>query len=104
MSLEIFKDNTQLSDMKFSDIKDIILALEKEYSIENKDYLLNIGSILKKDKRKTVQNLSDRILRFIKKNEEEINRVMDMYNFDKSFGKYTYIAGVDEVGRACAAR
>jgi ribonuclease HII len=99
MSLEIFKDNTQLSDMKFSDIKDIILALEKEYSIENKDYLLNIGSILKKDKRKTVQNLSDRILRFIKKNEEEINRVMDMYNFDKSFGKYTYIAGVDEVGR-----
>ena len=39
MSLEIFKDNTQLSDMKFSDIKDIILALEKEYSIENKDYL-----------------------------------------------------------------
>lgn len=99
MSLEIFKDNAQLSNMKFSDIKDIILTLEEEYSIENKDYLLNIGSILKEDKRKTVQNLWDRILRFIEKNEEEINRVKHMYNFDKSFGKYTYIAGVDEVGR-----
>ena len=29
----------------------------------------------------------------------EINRVKSMYEFDKSFGNYKYIAGVDEVGR-----
>lgn len=98
MSLEI-KDNMQLSSMKFSDIKDIVLNLEKEYSTENKDCLLNVGSILKVDNRKNVQGLSDRILKFVQRNDEEIDRVMKMYNFDKSFGQYTYIAGVDEVGR-----
>lgn len=98
MSLEI-KDNMQLSSMKFSDIKDIVLNLEKEYSTENKDYLLNVGSILKVDNRKNVQGLSDRILKFVQRNDEEIDRVMKMYNFDNSFGQYTYIAGVDEVGR-----
>ena len=30
---------------------------------------------------------------------KEISRVKEMYAFDKSFGNYQYIAGVDEVGR-----
>jgi len=31
--------------------------------------------------------------------EKEVQRVKKMYEFDKSFGNYKYIAGVDEVGR-----
>ncbi|WP_034868075.1 ribonuclease HII [Clostridium lundense] len=85
--------------MKFLDIKNVILGIEKEYSVEKKNIIMNLVNNLKEDNRKNVQGLSDRILKFIQKNDEEINRVMKMYDFDSSFGKYNYLAGVDEVGR-----
>ncbi len=99
MNLEEIVDDLPISDMKFLDIKNVILGIEKEYSVEKKNIIMNLVNNLKEDNRKNVQGLSDRILKFIQKNDEEINRVMKMYDFDSSFGKYNYLAGVDEVGR-----
>lgn len=99
MNLESLKNNVEISTLKFTDIKSKVCSLEEEYCSEVKEHLIEIAKFLKQDKRKNVKSLSNRILKFIQKHEDEINRVKGMYNFDKSFGKYTYIAGVDEVGR-----
>lgn len=54
---------------------------------------------LLKDKRKNVISLGEKLKKEKEAHLNEIKRVRDMYDFDKSFGNYKYIAGVDEVGR-----
>lgn len=54
---------------------------------------------LLKDKRKNVISLGQKLQKEKESHLNEIARVKNMYTFDKSFGDYEYIAGVDEVGR-----
>lgn len=54
---------------------------------------------LKEDKRKNVLALKNKIQRELDSYLNEVQRVKTMYEFDKSFGNYRYVAGVDEVGR-----
>jgi ribonuclease HII len=86
--------NYDFSKLKVNDIKDII---DNEV-IENKDLTILIEA-LKKDSRKSVNNLGLKITRNLEKVQLEINRVRNLYNFDLSFGQDIIIAGVDEVGR-----
>lgn len=75
------------------DIKNLSLKEIKE--LENlEDLILE----LKEDGRKNRLDLALSLERKIEKKNQEIDRVKNLYNFDKSFG-YKLIAGVDEVGR-----
>lgn len=82
----------------FKEIKENIDKIDiiEEYK---KGSLEKIIEILKNDKRKNVNSLGTSIEKKIKAYKDEIIRVRKMYDFDKSFGNFTYIAGVDEVGR-----
>ncbi|MDP4144384.1 MAG: ribonuclease HII [Bacillota bacterium] len=63
------------------------------------ELLDNILSILQEDSRKNVQQLVKRLNKKKQDSLAEIDRVKGLYNFDKSFGNYRFVAGVDEVGR-----
>ncbi|MGV8980281.1 ribonuclease HII [Clostridium sp.] len=70
--------------------------------IENDINYIDIESVtqeLLKDHRKTVQKLGSKIVKNKELREREIQRVKKMYEFDRDFGNYKYVAGVDEVGR-----
>lgn len=91
-----------IDKMKYSEIKELISSLKVvETSRGTLDFeqLIEAASILEKDDRKNVRTLGENTLKFIDKQKNEILRVTNMYNFDKSFGDVKLIAGVDEVGR-----
>jgi ribonuclease HII len=89
----------QISDMKFSEINKIVKKLKSLYfDVTLKTYEKLIYD-LAKDKRKNVRNLSQSLSRFIENTKNEISRVKNMYEFDKSCGNCIYVAGADEVGR-----
>ncbi|WP_244833185.1 ribonuclease HII [Clostridium sp. BJN0001] len=75
--------------IKDKDLNDLFLEYDLDNFIEE----------LKKDKRKSVNNIALKIEKMIEKKKHEVQRVKTMYNFDKSSGNYNFIAGVDEVGR-----
>lgn len=91
--------NIDFSSMSYKQVYEYTLNVEKsQINMENND-VERLINLLLKDNRKTIQKLGDKILRTRKLKENEINRVKKMYEFDRSFGNYNYVAGVDEVGR-----
>lgn len=92
------KCNIDFSKMNYKEICAYLISIE---NIEN-DFIIrddNMLTMLLQDNRKTVQKLGTKISKKLKLKEKEIQRVRKMYEFDKNFGNYKYIAGVDEVGR-----
>ncbi len=87
-----------LDSLSYKDVKKIVDEIDVEMSFKE-DFFVKLIDNLKKDKRKNVISLGDKLERNKQKIEKEIQRVKKMYEFDKSFGEYKYIAGVDEVGR-----
>lgn len=89
---------SNLNDLKYKEIKDIVdnVDIDKLY---NEDEVLELIAKLLADSRKNVISLGEKLKRNRQKVLDEIYRVKGMYQFDKSFGNYRYIAGVDEVGR-----
>ncbi|SFU36662.1 RNase HII [Clostridium sp. DSM 8431] len=87
-----------LSSLNYKEVKNIVdeIDIEKEY---NKEGFNNLVLELKEDKRKNVASLGEKLMKNKAKIEKEVKRVKAMYAFDKSFGNYKYVAGVDEVGR-----
>ncbi|WP_374119002.1 ribonuclease HII [Clostridium sp. OS1-26] len=96
MEEDLFENAGKLN---FNNIKTYAAYIKNNYSEVGKEKLYKIIECLNKDTRKNVVSLAESLGKFIEKNENEISRVKDMYEFDKSFGKYIYVAGVDEVGR-----
>lgn len=90
-------EELKISEMKTGEIKGYVSSILKQ-EIEYFDYVELINK-LRKDNRKTIQNLSSTIYKFIENREKEIQRVKNMYDFDKALQVQGYIAGVDEVGR-----
>ncbi|WP_411170521.1 ribonuclease HII [Clostridium sp. MB05] len=90
--------NNDIQELSYKDIKSYIDNIKVS---EEKDniYLMDLINLLSSDKRKNVKALGVKLYKEKEKIEKEIQRVRSMYNFDKGFGKYSYIAGVDEVGR-----
>jgi len=82
------------NSLSFEEIKKIV----KNESLIEED-ILEITQLLKVDKRKNVQLLGEKLLRSLEKQKVEGNRIRAMYDFDRSFGSFNYVAGVDEVGR-----
>lgn len=91
--------NIEMIDtLNYKEIKSIIDDINIEKSL-NEESFINLISHLKQDTRKNVKSLGERLEKNQLKIQKEIQRVKNMYVFDKSFGDYKYVAGVDEVGR-----
>lgn len=87
-----------IKELSYKVIKEKVDEIDVKHYLYNED-LISISNILICDKRKNVQSLGAKLLRDKDKIIAEIKRVKAMYDFDKSFGAYEYVAGVDEVGR-----
>lgn len=90
--------NQDIKSLSFTEIKKEIdkISIHELYKTGE---LAPIIDWLKEDKRKNVLSLENKIQKEINAYLNEVQRVKEMYDFDKSFGNYRYIAGVDEVGR-----
>lgn len=90
--------NEDIKSLSFAKIKDEIskISIINEYKNNNYESIIHW---LECDKRKNVLALASKLRKEINAYLKEIERVKSMYAFDKSFGEYKYIAGVDEVGR-----
>lgn len=86
-----------LNSYSFKVVNDMVCTLE--VSRDNKEKIQELSTLLKADKRKNVSSLGSRLEKKLNNLIKEEERVKNMYLFDKSFGDYRYIAGVDEVGR-----
>lgn len=82
-----------LKEYPYSKVSEYIKTLSIE---EIDDDIINT---LKEDSRKNVAALGERLEKRREKHYNEIARVLDMYNFDRSFKDVAILAGVDEVGR-----
>lgn len=91
-------NSVDFNKLKFNEIKEIIskINIEKEY---NSELVKSYIDLLLSDSRKNVVKLGESLQKNKDKMIKEVTRVKGMYDFDKSFGSYKYIAGVDEVGR-----
>ncbi len=87
------------SNLNFNTIKEYVSYIKDTYSFTDKEKVYKTIECLNEDSRKNVIGLAESLRKFIDKKESELVRVKGMYKFDKSFGKYIYVAGVDEVGR-----
>lgn len=94
-------DIKNIDRMSFNEISEQISSIKTEIFRDSMDFekLVELCSLLQEDDRKNVQSLGQKTLRFIDKQKNEMLRVTNMYEFDKSFGDFKFIAGVDEVGR-----
>lgn len=90
---------TDFSLMKYDEIKVLTQALKTENTNSTKQDLKYIALNLKNDSRKNVNLLSENLIKYIVKLNNEFERVKKLYAFDKGFGTYKYVAGTDEVGR-----
>ena len=90
--------NEDIKSLSFAQIKDEIskISIVEEYKNNTHEGIINW---LESDKRKNVLSLAAKLNKEIQAYIKEVERVKAMYSFDKSFGDYKYIAGVDEVGR-----
>lgn len=86
-----------LKEMKAGEISTYVSSLLKD-DIDNSYYEELVG-LLKKDHRKAVKNLASRVSRFLESKEKDIQRVKEMYEFDRKYSVETCLCGVDEVGR-----
>lgn len=89
---------TDIDKLSFKHVKEKVDEIDVSKLLHSEE-LTKIINILKGDKRKNINSLGDKLKREKEKIENEINRVKSMYSFDKSFGDFNIIAGVDEVGR-----
>lgn len=87
-----------LSTKSYKEIKEEVDKVDTLKIYKNHEFEIIVNNLIK-DKRKNVQSLGNRLIKEKNKIQDEIIRVKSMYSFDKSFGNYNYIAGVDEVGR-----
>ena len=86
-----------LNSYSFKVVSDLVKELD--VNRDNKAQIKELADLLKEDKRKNVSSLGNRLEKNLNNLIKEEERVKNMYFFDKSFGDYKYVAGVDEVGR-----
>ncbi len=96
LETELFQGIVKLN---FNNIKEYVSSLKENYFNLDKEKLNKVLQCLSVDERKNVKSLGEGLKKFIIREEIELSRVKSMYDFDKSFGNYIYVSGVDEVGR-----
>lgn len=96
--MEELLDKENIEKLSYKDIKALVDNISIKENMHN-EKIAEIINNLKSDKRKNVISLGEKIVKNIEKINKEIERVRNLYNFDKCFDGYNIIAGVDEVGR-----
>ena len=82
-----------LNSYSFKVVSDLVKELD--VNRDNKAQIKELADLLKEDKRKNVSSLGNRVEKNLNNLIKEEERVKNMYFFDKSFGDYKYVAGVD---------
>lgn len=90
--------NEDIKSLSYKAIKENVDSIDIITNYENED-VFKLIDVLKDDSRKNVSSLGGKLERQIEKYKKEVLRVRALYEFDKSFGDFKYVAGVDEVGR-----
>lgn len=90
--------NSDIGEFKFKDIKEEVSNIDVNSSYKNPEFD-SLVNVLLNDSRKNVNALGNKLFKEKNKILDEIKRVRTMYDFDKSFGDFNIVAGVDEVGR-----
>ena len=85
--------------LSFKEIKENLDIIKSSYKGEINENTYNLIAGIKFDKRKNVSMAAEKLLKFIHNYNSEIQRVNQLYEFDKSYGEFDFVAGVDEVGR-----
>ena len=94
--MELLKKN--IEELSYKDIKAFVDSININEERNNAELVYLIDK-LALDSRKNVKALSVKLEKEKEKFKKEYARVKNMYKFDKGFGNYKYVAGVDEVGR-----
>jgi ribonuclease HII len=103
VNLDIETIQLNLKNLSISNIKNSLNDKFKSINDENIRAAEKIASILKLEERKSLRDLGEKLEKSITAYSKEILRVRSMYDFDRSFGDFNYVAGVDEVGRGPVA-
>lgn len=90
--------NKDIKSLSFAEIKEEINKISIIDLYKSGD-ITKILEWFTGDKRKNVLGLKNKLQKELDLYLNEVKRVKEMYGFDKSFGDYKYVAGVDEVGR-----
>ncbi|MHC1721240.1 MAG: ribonuclease HII [Clostridiaceae bacterium] len=85
--------------MGYTEIKECIDEIKHKYRGICIDEVSILISSLQSDQRNNVKNSAELLLKHMSRYDAEILRVLGLYRFDSSYGNYSIIAGVDEVGR-----
>lgn len=86
-----------ISEYNFKKVSELLSDIKID--LKNEIVIKEIVGILSADERKNIKALSRKIENKFSKLKDEFSRVNSMYDFDKSFGDFKYVVGVDEVGR-----
>ncbi|EES50225.1 ribonuclease HII [Clostridium botulinum] len=90
--------NLDIDKLSYKIVKEKTSEISISDSYKSEELRVIINRLLD-DKRKNVSSLGKTMQKHLDSYIKEINRVKSMYEFDKSFGEFKYVAGVDEVGR-----
>jgi len=88
-----------LESLNVKAIKVFIDTIKSEYKGSFNAEITNLIGCMESDGRSAVNSAAASLLRHLSDYNAEVARVMRLYEFDSSYGDYSYIAGVDEVGR-----
>lgn len=89
--------NLDITNLSYAKIKEILSGIDLDKMDE--EQIKAIIAMLKNDSRKNVLALSKKIQNLYDKKQKELANTLRLYDFDRSFGNFRFIAGVDEVGR-----
>lgn len=81
-----------MAGIKISDIKE-------EFAASNIEGYTDLIAKYSDDERAGVINLIKRYQKEIDKHNKEVERTYNMQSFERKYGEYQYICGIDEVGR-----
>jgi ribonuclease HII len=88
-----------LESLNVKAIKGILDIIKSEYRGGLTAELAVLIGCMESDSRNAVNNAAASLSRHLSAYEAEIARVIRLYEFDGAYGDYSYVAGVDEVGR-----
>ncbi len=76
-----------------------IQAVKEEFLLAKEEEIADMIIKYQEDTRTGVKSLLDKHRKRLAALEEEKNRIYEMNSYERKYGEYTYVCGIDEVGR-----
>lgn len=90
--------DVDLNTLSYRSIFEFVEQLSHD-KLRDEEYIFSLCAYLKNDNRKNVKGLGKKLENNLVKYKNEVERIEKLYEFDRGFGNFSRIAGVDEVGR-----